>query len=101
MRQAQRRVRRDPAFSHADFVDAPGRHVDVPNQVLARHEILEHLARSLSSPFDRSVDVLVARLRRKIEADPKRPQIIETVRGVGYVLNAQVESVGSGTGGEK
>ncbi len=71
-----------------------------PNQVLARHEILEHLARSLSSPFDRSVDVLVARLRRKIEADPKRPQIIETVRGVGYVLNAQVESVGSGTGGE-
>ena len=75
--------------------------LDNPNQVLARQEILEHLARSLSSPFDRSVDVLVARLRRKIEADPKRPQIIETVRGVGYVLNAQVESVGSGTGGNK
>jgi len=70
--------------------------LDNPNQVLARHEILEHLARSLSSPFDRSVDVLVARLRRKVEADPRNPQIIETVRGVGYALNAQVESVAAG-----
>lgn len=68
-----------------------------PNQVLARHEILEHLARSLSSPFDRSVDVLVARLRRKIEVDPRKPRLIETVRGVGYVLNAQVSAVGGGS----
>ncbi len=75
--------------------------LDNPKRVLARHEIMEHLARSLSSQFDRSVDVLVARLRRKIEADPRRPQIIETVRGVGYVLNARVKSLGSGTGGKK
>ena len=75
--------------------------LDNSKRVLARQEILDHLARSLSSPFDRSVDVLVARLRRKIEADPRRPQIIETVRGVGYVLNARVKSVGSGTGGKK
>lgn len=68
--------------------------LDHANQVLARHEILEHLARSLSSPFDRSVDVLIARLRRKLEADPRRPRIIETVRGVGYVLTAQVEAGG-------
>ncbi len=75
--------------------------LDNPKRVLVRHEIMEHLARSLSSPSDRSVDVLVARLRRKIEADPKRPKIIETVRGVGYVLNARVKSVGSGTRGKK
>jgi len=39
-------------------------------------------------PYDRSIDVLVTRLRQKIEVDPKRPRIIRTMRGAGYVLSA-------------
>jgi DNA-binding response OmpR family regulator len=38
------------------------------------------------NPFDRSIDIRIARLRRKLEDDPEKPQIIRTVRGVGYML---------------
>ena len=49
------------------------------------------LARGRSPvPFDRSIDVQVSRLRRKIEADPRLPQIIATVRGDGYMLATPV-----------
>ena len=41
------------------------------------------------SPEDRSVDVLVGKLRKKIEEDPQNPRLIETVRGVGYKLSAR------------
>ena len=41
-------------------------------------------------PYDRSVDVQISRLRRKLEADPKDPQMIKTVRGGGYVLACEV-----------
>jgi two-component system, OmpR family, response regulator len=44
--------------------------------------------------YDRSIDVQMLRLRHKIEADPVRPRLIRTVRGVGYVFNAPVEVVG-------
>ena len=37
-------------------------------------------------PFDRSIDIRIARLRRKIEADPEHPQAIRTVRGAGYMF---------------
>jgi DNA-binding response OmpR family regulator len=37
-------------------------------------------------PLDRSIDVKIARLRRKIESDPSNPQLIKTVRNIGYVL---------------
>jgi two-component system OmpR family response regulator len=42
-------------------------------------------------PSDRSVDVLVGKLRRKIEKDPTRPEIVRTVRNVGYKFAARVE----------
>jgi len=45
-----------------------------------------------AGPFDRAIDVQVGRLRRKIEADPKNPALIKTVRGGGYVLASAVES---------
>jgi DNA-binding response OmpR family regulator len=41
--------------------------------------------------YDRSIDIQVLRLRRKIEADPSQPQFIVTERGVGYILNSPVE----------
>ena len=42
--------------------------------------------------FDRSIDVQVSRLRRKIEADPRDPALIKTVRGGGYLFTPKVES---------
>jgi two-component system phosphate regulon response regulator OmpR len=37
-------------------------------------------------PYDRSIDIRIARLRRKIETDPDKPQVIKTIRGVGYMF---------------
>ena len=42
------------------------------------------------SPYDRSIDNSISRLRHKIEAEPNKPQLIKTVRGVGYVFTAKV-----------
>ena len=56
-----------------------------PNRVLTRDQLLD-LAHSRDwEPFDRSIDIRISRIRRKIEADPKKPQVIKTVRGAGYV----------------
>ncbi len=41
--------------------------------------------------FDRTIDAQIARLRKKIEADPKHPALIKSVRGVGYVFTAKVD----------
>jgi two-component system phosphate regulon response regulator OmpR len=55
-----------------------------PNRVLNRDQLLE-LAHDRSwDPFDRSIDIRISRLRKKIEADASKPQIIRTVRGIGY-----------------
>jgi DNA-binding winged helix-turn-helix (wHTH) protein len=59
------------------FVSRAGR-------VLSREAILDAVADRRLEPFDRSVDVLVSRLRRKIEPDPKAPRLIVTVPGEGY-----------------
>jgi two-component system OmpR family response regulator len=57
-----------------------------PNRVLSRDQLLE-LARNRSAdPFDRSIDVQVSRLRRKLEANDKTPALIKTVRGAGYIF---------------
>ena len=53
-------------------------------RVLSRDTLLDALANRRFEAFDRSVDVLVARLRRKIERDPKHPRLIVTVQGEGY-----------------
>lgn len=59
------------------FLRAPGR-------ALSRDHLLDAVAGRQSDPFDRSIDVLVGRLRRKIEADPRAPRLILTVPGMGY-----------------
>src|SRR5210317_1955638 len=58
--------------------------VERPNRVLSRDSIIDFLSGHERHPFDRSIDVRVARLRHKIEDDPARPQYIRTVWGVGY-----------------
>ncbi|HEX6295994.1 MAG TPA: response regulator [Burkholderiales bacterium] len=56
-----------------------------PNQVLSRDRLLTLTRNREWEPFDRSIDIRIARLRRKIERDPARPAIIKTVRGTGYL----------------
>ncbi|WP_137885510.1 response regulator [Pseudomonas sp. 2FE] len=56
-----------------------------PNRPLSRDQLLNLTQNRDWNPFDRSIDIRIARLRRKLEADPDKPQIIRTVRGVGYM----------------
>ena len=56
-----------------------------PNQVLTRDQLLTLTRNREWEPFDRSIDIRIARLRRKIETDTSRPQAIRTVRGIGYM----------------
>jgi two-component system phosphate regulon response regulator OmpR len=57
-----------------------------PNQILTRDELLDMAHHRGWVPFDRSIDLRVARLRRKIERDPTNPQTLQTVRGTGYMF---------------
>jgi DNA-binding response OmpR family regulator len=69
------------------------------NRVLDRDTLMELLGRSrTSSHSDRGIDVLIGRLRRKIEDDVKKPRIIETIRSGGYILSAEVEGLAASEG---
>jgi two-component system OmpR family response regulator len=57
-----------------------------PGRVLSRDFLLEQTRGREAGPFDRTIDVQIGRLRKKIEADPERPELIKSVRGAGYVL---------------
>ena len=65
--------------------------VERPSRVLSRDNIMDLLKGHEWSPMDRSIDSLVARLRKKIEADSDNPRLIKTVRGVGYVFTSDVK----------
>jgi two-component system, OmpR family, response regulator len=65
------------------FLEAPGRPLS--------REVLLQATRTHEDIFDRSIDVQVLRLRRKLETDPTTPRIIRTERGVGYIFAATVE----------
>jgi DNA-binding response OmpR family regulator len=60
-------------------------------RVLSREQLMELARGSAEEAFDRSVDVHVSRLRQKLGDDPKRPRLIKTVRGAGYVLAGEGE----------
>jgi two-component system, OmpR family, response regulator len=62
-----------------------------PQRILTRDQLLEASRVYDNEVYDRSIDVQVLRLRRKIEVDPSQPQFIITERGVGYVFSSQVE----------
>ena len=61
---------------------------DHPGRVLSRDQLLSLAHNRDWEPFDRSIDIRIARIRRKIERDPARPRIIKTVRGAGYMFAA-------------
>src|ERR1700721_4346845 len=61
-----------------------------PGRVLSRGYLLDALAGKRPDPFDRSIDMLVGRLRRKIEPDAKPPRLIVTVPGEGYKFAAPI-----------
>ena len=61
-----------------------------PKQVLSREQLLTASRVHGEEVYDRSIDVLILRLRRKLEADPSLPKLIKTERGIGYVFDADV-----------
>lgn len=63
-----------------------------PGHVLSRDQLLDLTQGREATPFDRSIDTQISRLRRKIEEDPKDPKIVKTVWGGGYVFTPKVES---------
>jgi DNA-binding response OmpR family regulator len=60
--------------------------IEHPNQVLSRDRLLTLTRNREWEPFDRSIDIRITRLRRKVEEDPARPKVIRTVRGAGYMF---------------
>jgi len=66
--------------------------VERPGRVLSRDRLLDLTQGRAAGPFERSIDILVSRIRRKIEADPHHPEVIKTVRSGGYMFVAEVES---------
>jgi DNA-binding response OmpR family regulator len=62
-----------------------------PHRALSRDDIMDLLKGQDWSPLDRSIDNLVARLRKKVERDPDHPSLIKTVRSVGYIFTADVK----------
>jgi two-component system phosphate regulon response regulator OmpR len=58
-------------------------------RVLNRDQILEQAHDRSWDPFDRSIDIRISRLRRKIERNPQKPSMIRTVRGIGYVFDPE------------
>jgi two-component system OmpR family response regulator len=64
--------------------------VENPNRPLDRDQLLDAVGGRDWQPFDRSIDLHISHLRRKLEDDPRRPALIKTVRGEGYMLAAPV-----------
>jgi len=64
-----------------------------PQRVLSREQLLDLSRLNGAEVYDRSVDVQILRLRRKIEPDPARPQYIRTERGAGYVFSVAVQAL--------
>lgn len=61
-----------------------------PNRVLSRDQLLDLTQGRDGGPFDRSIDVLIGRLRKRLGDDARNPRLIKTVRGSGYLLAVKV-----------
>jgi DNA-binding response OmpR family regulator len=89
------------ADEHGRTVELTGGEFDLllafvrhPGRVLSRDFLLEHTRGREAGPFDRTIDVQVGRLRKKIEADAEAPALIKSVRGAGYLFVPPVASEG-------
>ncbi len=67
--------------------------LSAPQRILTRDQLLELSRLHSTEVYDRSIDVQILRLRRKIEVDPAHPQFIKTERGVGYYFDALVKVI--------
>lgn len=90
-----RRDVHDPAGKRRDLTTAEFNLLAVflhkPGRVLSRDELMDLLKGHEWTPMDRSIDALVARLRKKLEPESERPLLVKTVRGVGYVFAGNVK----------
>ena len=68
--------------------------VENGNRVMSRDRLMESLAGREAGPFDRTIDVMISRLRRRLGDDAREPALIKTVRNEGYLLASKVERVG-------
>ncbi|MBF0255237.1 MAG: response regulator [Gammaproteobacteria bacterium] len=80
------------ALTSAEF-DLLRLFIERPNRVLSRDALIDALKGFERNPFDRSIDIRVTRLRRKIEPDPATPTYIRTIRGEGYLFNPHGDSL--------
>jgi len=64
--------------------------VENPNRVLSRDFLLDEARGRNMDMFDRSIDILISRVRQKLNDDPRTPSLIKTVRGEGYIFDAKV-----------
>tara|TARA_R110002020_G_scaffold184947_2_gene382325 strand:- start:39957 stop:40682 length:726 start_codon:yes stop_codon:yes gene_type:complete len=91
------RILRDPRGSAVELTggefDLLVALVSHPQRVLTRDQLLDWTRGRDSNPYDRTIDVQLSRLRRKLADDPKRPTIIRTIRGGGYLFSPQVEEL--------
>ena len=67
--------------------------LSAPQRILSREQLLELSRLHDAEVYDRSIDVQILRLRRKIEVDPSKPKLIKTERRAGYILSVTVEVV--------
>jgi DNA-binding response OmpR family regulator len=79
---------RQPALTHYEF-ELLATLARAAGRVLSREQLLDALKGMEYEAFDRSIDVHISKLRAKIEANPRQPQRIRTVRGAGYLLTRQ------------
>ena len=63
-----------------------------PRRVLRRDQLIDLTKGRTANPFERSIDILVSRLRQKMEKDPKEPQLFQTIRSGGYLFSPEVTS---------
>jgi len=79
-------------LTHAEF-SLLAAFLGAPKRILSRERLLELSRSPDDDAVDRSIDVQILRLRRKIESDPSRPKLLLTQRGAGYFFDSQVETI--------
>ncbi len=86
-------LRREVTSPDGVIVDLSGGEYDVlmafvehPNRILTREQLLDLARNRTPNPFDRSIDVQISRIRRKLETAETSPPLIKTVRGAGYIF---------------